>query len=57
MTGTTFTVECGSVVRPRPSGDPFGDQVIEVSRARADGVPEDAPNLVVLSGEPGENGR
>ena len=56
-TGTTFTVECGSVVISRPSSDPFGDQVIELSRARAPGVPEDAPNLLVLSGEPGENGR
>ena len=56
-TGTKFTVECGSVVISRPSGDPFGDQVVEVSRARAAGVPDDAPNLLVLSGEPGENGR
>ena len=31
--------------------------MIELSRARAAGVPEDAQNLVVLSGEPGENGR
>ena len=56
-TGTKFTVECGSVVISRPSGDPFGDQVIELSRARAAGVPDDAPNLLVLSGEPGQNGR
>ena len=45
------------MVLSRPSGDPFGDQVIEVSRARADGVPDDAPNLLVLSGEPGQHGR
>jgi len=57
VTGTTFSIECASVVPSRPSGDPFGDQRIELSRARAPGVPEDAPNLVVLSGEPGENGR
>ena len=56
-TGTKFTVECGSVVLSRPSGDPFSDQAIEVSRARADGLPDDAPNLLVMSGEPGQNGR
>lgn len=56
-TGTAFTVECGSVVVSRPSTDPFGNQVIELTRARAPGVSQDAPNLVVLSGEPGQNGR
>ena len=35
----------------------FGDPAVEVARARADGVPEDAPAVVVVRGRPGENGR
>ena len=55
--GLTFQVDCGSVVVDRSSPNSFGDPAIEVARARAPGVAEDAPAVVVLRGEPGENGR
>ncbi len=56
-TGLEFTLECGSVVVQRPTDDPFRQQVLQVVRARAPQVASDAPNLIVLQGEPGENGR
>lgn len=55
--GLSFTVDCGSVVVDRSSPNSFGDPAIEVARARAPGVSADAPAVVVLRGEPGENGR
>ena len=55
--GLSFTVDCGSVVVDRSSPNSFGDPAIEIARARAPGVPENAPAVVVLRGEPGENGR
>jgi pimeloyl-ACP methyl ester carboxylesterase len=55
--GLSFTVECGSVVVDRSSPNSFGDPALEVARARAPGVPTDAPAVLVLRGEPGENGR
>lgn len=56
-TGARYRVDCGEVVAPGAAGDPFGGRVIGVSRARAPGVADDAPNLVVLAGEPGQRGR
>jgi len=57
VTGLRFEVDCGSVVVDRTSPNSFGDPSVEVARARAAGVPEDAPALVVVRGQPGENGR
>jgi pimeloyl-ACP methyl ester carboxylesterase len=56
-TSISFTVECG-VVRV-PISYPDGDQVLslEVARARAQGLAEDAENLVAIQGSPGRNGR
>ena len=42
-TGLSFDVDCASVVVDRSSPNSFGDPAVEVARARADGVPEDAP--------------
>ena len=56
-TGLSFDVDCASVVVDRSSPNSFGDPAVEVARARADGVPEDAPAVVVVRGRPGENGR
>ena len=55
--GLSFRVDCGSVVVDRSSPNSFGDPAVEVARARAPGVTEDAPAVVVVRGEPGENGR
>ena len=54
--GLTFTVDCAAVLVDR-TGVSFTDQVIHVARARAAGVADDAPTVVVLSGPPGANGR
>ena len=56
-TRMTFTVECASVLVASKGTDGSDNQVVEIARARAAGVPQDAPDLVVLSGEPGQNGR
>ena len=56
-TGLSFEVDCGSVVVDRSSPNSFGDPAVEVARARAPGVADDAPAVVVLRGEPGQNGR
>ena len=53
--GTAFDVECGSVRVPityRSAGSTTFS--LQVARARAAGVPADAPNLVVISGSPGQ---
>jgi len=56
-TGLTFEVDCAEIVVDRKSVSSFGDQDIQVARARAAGVDSDAPAVVVLRGAPGENGR
>lgn len=56
-TGLSFDVDCGSVVVDRSSPNSFGDPAVEVARARATGVGQDAPAVVVVRGQPGENGR
>ena len=56
-TGISFTVDCASVEVSGASASTFGDQTIEVARARAPGVSENAPAVVVLQGQPGERGR
>jgi pimeloyl-ACP methyl ester carboxylesterase len=56
-TGLSFTVECASVELDGRSGGNFGGQTIEVARARAAGVADNAPAIVVLQGEPGQQGR
>lgn len=50
--GVRYTVDCATV---RPDGSGLAGDAIPVARARADGVPADAPTLVVVSGEPGEH--
>ena len=55
--GLTFQIDCGTVLVDRDAVSTFGDQSIAVARARADGVPADAPPVVVLLDAPGENGR
>lgn len=54
--GLRFTVDCAAVLVDR-TGVSFTDQAIHVARARAAGVADDAPTVVVLSGPPGANGR
>jgi pimeloyl-ACP methyl ester carboxylesterase len=57
-TGLTFQVDCAELLVDRKSASSsFGDQDIQVARARAPGVGSDAPTVVVLRGAPGENGR
>ena len=55
--GLSFQVDCATVLVDRNAVSTFGDQSIAVARARADGVPADAPPVVVLLDAPGENGR
>lgn len=50
--GVRFAVDCATV---RPDGSGLLGDPIAVARARADGVPDDAPTLVVVSGGQGEN--
>ncbi|HEY4991367.1 MAG TPA: alpha/beta fold hydrolase, partial [Nakamurella sp.] len=52
-----FDVDCAAVSINRAALNSSGDQQIQVARARATGVAADAPAVVVLDGEPGENGR
>lgn len=54
--GLTFEIDCADVLVDRSAATTFGDQTIRVARARAPGVPDDAPPVVALLGEPGENG-
>ncbi len=55
--GLRFEVDCAAVRVQRPGLNPFGDQTIQVARARAPGVADDAPVVVALMGEPAQNGR
>jgi len=55
-TGIAFTVDCASV-EVSGSRNTFGERTIEVARARASGGQDNAPPVVVLLGEPGQNGR
>ncbi len=55
--GTRFEVDCAAIRVERRGLNPFGDQTIQVARARAPGVPADAPTLVAIIGRPGQNGR
>lgn len=56
-TGQQFDVDCATVITDGASVGGSGRRSIEVARARASGVADDAPVLVVLDGRPGENGR
>jgi len=41
----------------RSANGGFGTQTVQLARARVVDLPDDAPTIVVLNGEPGENGR
>jgi pimeloyl-ACP methyl ester carboxylesterase len=56
-TGQQFAVDCATVITDGTAVGGSGRRSIEVARARASGVGEDAPVLVVLEGSPGEHGR
>lgn len=56
-TGQQFDVDCATVITDGASVGGAGRRSIEVARARASGVADDAPVLVVLDGRPGEHGR
>jgi pimeloyl-ACP methyl ester carboxylesterase len=56
-TGLSFDVDCGEVQVDRSANGGFGAQALQVARARVVGLPDDAPSIVVLDGQPGENGR
>ncbi len=56
-TGQEFDVDCASVVTEGSAVGASGRRTIEVARARAAGVAEDAPVLVVLDGPAGRHGR
>ena len=56
-TGQQFDVDCATVVTEGSAVGSAGRRSIEVARARAAGVADDAPVLVVLDGSPGQHGR
>ncbi|HEY5882476.1 MAG TPA: alpha/beta hydrolase [Nakamurella sp.] len=56
-TGQQFEVDCASVITDGSAVGSTGRRAIEVARARAAGVAQDAPVLVVLDGPPGQHGR
>jgi len=56
-TGQRFEVDCASVITDGSAVGSTGRRTIEVARARAAGVAQDAPVLVVLDGQPGQHGR
>lgn len=56
-TGQQFDVDCATVVTEGSAVGSAGRRSIEVARARASGVAQDAPVLVVLDGAPGQHGR
>jgi pimeloyl-ACP methyl ester carboxylesterase len=56
-TGQQFQVDCATVTTDGSSVGGSGRRSIEVARARAAGVADDAPVLVVLQGSPGAHGR
>lgn len=56
--GTAFQVDCAGVPVPVSYTDPNqGSFALRLARARTAGTPADAPPLVVLLGDPGQNGR
>jgi len=55
--GLSFDVDCGEVQVDRSTNGGFGAQRVQVARARVADLPQDAPAVVVLDGQPGENGR
>lgn len=56
-TGQEFDVDCASVITDGSAVGGSGRRGIEVARARAAGVAQDAPVLLVLDGSPGQHGR
>ena len=56
-TGQEFTVDCATVLTDGSAVGGAGQRGIEIARARASGVADDAPVLVVLQGSPGAHGR
>jgi pimeloyl-ACP methyl ester carboxylesterase len=56
-TGQQFDVDCASVITDGSAVGSSGRRTIEVARARAAGVAQDAPVLVVLDGPAGRHGR
>ncbi len=55
--GRRFAVQCADVAVPKSYDKPgSGSLSIAVSKATAPGLPQDAPTLLVMLGEPGENG-
>jgi pimeloyl-ACP methyl ester carboxylesterase len=55
-TGLAFDVDCAAVLVEQKTSA-FGTEALQVARARAPGVGEDAPAVVVLLDQPGQNGR
>ncbi|MET0964850.1 MAG: alpha/beta hydrolase [Nakamurella sp.] len=55
--GLSFDVDCGEVQVDRDANGGFGTQTLQVARAKVADLPADAPSVVVLDGQPGENGR
>jgi pimeloyl-ACP methyl ester carboxylesterase len=54
---TRFTVDCGALRVPASYANrSLGSLTVQVARARAQGLPADAPPLVVILGSPGESG-
>ena len=56
-TGQKFDVDCASVITEGSAVGSSGRRTLEVARARAAGVAQDAPVLVVLDGPAGRHGR
>ena len=56
-TGQEFEVDCATVITQGSAVGGVGRRSIEVARARAAGVAQDAPVLVVLPSTPGDQGR
>ncbi len=53
-----FTIDCGGISVPMSYADRNkGTLTIRIARARSADLPADAPHLVTLLGDPGENGR
>ncbi|WP_205257536.1 alpha/beta hydrolase [Nakamurella flavida] len=55
--GAAFAVDCASVQVARDDSGGFDSFFLEIARARAPGLPDDAPTLVVLRDDPGRLGR
>ena len=55
--GTPFAVDCANVLVPRIYGATDNSNFrIRMARARAEGLPADAPTLLVVDGMPAQNG-